>query len=88
MEKILHGAKPGCLPPGAGGDDMLKVKTFGAELQPPKTMDELDELDEMVNRFISDNKVLDVISVSDMATTDDDGRTIGLIRVMCYEEKG
>jgi hypothetical protein len=65
---------------------MIKVKTFGMEIRPLKTMGELRELDEMVNGFISESKVKDVISVSDTATTDDKGETIGLIRVVCYEE--
>ncbi len=64
---------------------MIKVKTFGMELKPLQTMHELAELDEMVNTFIATNKVRDVISVSDSATTDDKGETIGLIRVLCYE---
>jgi hypothetical protein len=65
---------------------MMKVKTFGIEIRPLQTMHELAELDAAVNRFISDNKVKRVISVSDAATTDDTGETIGLIRVICYEE--
>lgn len=48
-------------------------------------MHELSELDEIVNRFISENNIQRVISVSDAATTDDKGETIGLIRVLCYE---
>ncbi len=64
---------------------MIKVKSFGMEIMPLKTMKELAELDEMVNRFIAENKVKNVISVSDVATTDDKGETIGLVRVVCYE---
>lgn len=64
---------------------MFKVKTFGVEIRPLKTMHELTELDEMVNNFISESNVKRVISVSDVATTDDKGETIGLIRVLCYE---
>jgi len=64
---------------------MFKVKTFGIEIRPLKTMHELADLDEMVNRFISENAVRKVVSVSDVATTDDTGETIGLIRVLCYE---
>ncbi len=64
---------------------MIKVKTFGMELKPLQTMHELSELDEMVNTFIAANRIKDVISVSDSATTDDKGETIGLIRVLCYE---
>lgn len=64
---------------------MIKVKTFGMELKPLQAMRELSELDELVNTFIATNMVKDVISVSDSATTDDKGETIGLIRVLCYE---
>lgn len=64
---------------------MIMVKTFGMEIRPLKTMHELAELDAMVNKFISENKVKKVVSVSDAQTTDDKGETIGLIRVLCYE---
>ncbi len=65
---------------------MMKVKTFGMEIRPLQTMHELAELDASVNEFISGNKVKRVVSVSDCTTTDDTGETIGLIRVICYEE--
>lgn len=64
---------------------MIKVKTFGIDLKPMKTIMELSEIDKTVNTFIEENKVKRVISVSDAATTDDTGETIGLIRVLCYE---
>ncbi len=64
---------------------MVKVKTFGMEIRPLRTMNELHQLDELVNKFISENNVKNVISVSDSPTTDDKGETIGLIRVICYE---
>lgn len=64
---------------------MIKVKTFGMEIRPLKTMHELAELDATVNKFISENNVKKVVSVSDASTTDDKGETIGLIRVLCYE---
>jgi hypothetical protein len=50
-----------------------------------KTMLELSGIDKTVNTFIEENNVKRVISVSDAATTDDTGETIGLIRVLCYE---
>jgi len=65
---------------------MAKVKSFGIEIRPMMTMQELHELDRMVNDFITQNNIKRVISVSDAATTDDKGETIGLIRVLCYEE--
>jgi len=64
---------------------MIKVKTFGIDLKPMKTIMELSEIDKTVNTFIEENKVKRVVSVSDAATTDDTGKTIGLIRVLCYE---
>ena len=64
---------------------MVKVKTFGVEIRPMKAMKELAEIDGMVNTFISEQNIKKVISVSDVATTDDTGETIGLIRVLCYE---
>lgn len=65
---------------------MFRVKTFGMDLQPFKTMNALAELDRMVNEFLNNNPVNRVISVSDTPTTDDKGETIGLIRVVSYEE--
>jgi hypothetical protein len=65
---------------------MYKVKTFGIEIRPLQTMRELSELDGAVNKFIVDNAVKRVVSVSDVATTDDKGETIGLIRALCYED--
>jgi hypothetical protein len=51
-----------------------------------KTMQELKRLDDMVNEFLAGNGVSKVISVSDSPTTDDKGETIGLVRVIAYEE--
>jgi len=62
-----------------------KVKTFTNELKVFHAMKELAALDEQVNRFIADNKVKKVISVSDTTTADNTGATIGLIRVLVYE---
>jgi len=63
----------------------IKVKTFTTEVKIFQTMKELDALDDQVNRFIIENKVKKVASVSDTATTDNTGATIGLIRVLTYE---
>jgi hypothetical protein len=62
-----------------------KVKTFTTELRIFQTMKELDALDNQVNLFIAEHKVKRVVSVSDVATTDSSGATIGLIRVLTYE---
>jgi hypothetical protein len=63
-----------------------KVKSFGMEIRPMKTMQELQQLDEMVNSFVAANHVKKLISVSDAPATDDTGETIGLIRVIAYED--
>jgi hypothetical protein len=63
----------------------LKVKTFVTEVRIFQTMKELRDLDDQVNRFIVESGVRKVISVSDTATTDNTGATIGLIRVLAYE---
>lgn len=63
---------------------MIKVKTFGEPLKPFKAQTELNELDERVNEFIVRNEVKKVISISD-TTTNEEGNTIGLVRVMVYE---
>lgn len=64
----------------------FKVKSFGMEIRPMKTMQELRQLDEQVNRFIAENGVKRIISASDSSTTDDKGETIGLVRVVAYED--
>lgn len=64
----------------------IKVKSFGMEIRPLKTMQELKTLDEAVNSFIAQNGVKKVVSVSDSPTTDDKGETIGLVRVVAYED--
>ncbi len=63
---------------------MIKVKTFSNELKIFHTMDELKELDDQVNGFISENGIKDVVSVSDTCTTGD-GSTIGIIRESVIE---
>ena len=64
---------------------MIKIKTFGEPLQPFKAQRELEELDGRVNRFIIENGITKVLSVSD-STTVEAGNTCGLIRVLVYEE--
>ncbi len=68
-----------------GEKKSYKVKTFTTELKIFQTIRELEVLDDQVNRFIADNKVKKVVSVSDTTTTDNTGATIGLIRVLTYE---
>ena len=64
---------------------MIKVKTFGEPLEPFRARKELEELDARINQFIGENGIKRVISVSD-STTHEEGSTIGLIRVLVYEE--
>ncbi len=64
---------------------MIKVKTFTNELKILHVMNELEELDNQVNRFIQDSGVEKVVSVSDACTTSE-GSTIGIIRVLTYKE--
>lgn len=64
---------------------MIRVKTFGEPLEALRTHKELDELDSRINRFIQENGIKKVISVSDSVTSEE-GSTIGLIRVLVYEE--
>ncbi len=63
---------------------MVKVKTFASPLKIFHARKELEGLDEMVNKFIEENQVQKVISVSDACTTDDSG-TMGVIRVLAYD---
>ena len=65
---------------------MIKVKTFTSPLKVFHTQQQLSQLDEQVNTFISEKTGRRVISVSDTCTTDDKGSTIGIIRVIAYEE--
>jgi hypothetical protein len=65
--------------------NMVKVKTFTNPLKIFQAKKELEELDDMVNRFIEENGVQKVVSVSDTCTTDDSGASIGVIRVIAYE---
>jgi len=65
---------------------MIKVKTFTSPLKVFHTKQELGQMDEQVNTFIAETAGRRVISVSDTCTTDDNGATIGIIRVVAYEE--
>ncbi len=65
---------------------MIRVKTFACPLKIFRSKQELEDLDHSVNTFIEENNIEKVMSVSDACTTDDTGATIGLIRVLVYEE--
>ena len=64
---------------------MVKVKTFTSPLKIFHVHNELMTLDKEVNDFLQTNKVKMVVSVSD-STTIIDGGTMGVIRVIAYEE--
>lgn len=64
---------------------MVKVKTFTSPLKIFHVHNELVELDKGVNEFLQASKIKKVISVCD-TTTNTDGGTMGIIRVLTYEE--
>ena len=64
---------------------MVKVKTFGESLLPLKTHMELEALDRRINDYIRENNISRIISVSD-TTTASEGSTIGIVRVLVYED--
>ncbi len=63
---------------------MVKVKTFGSQFKIFHITQELEELDKKVTDFIAENNVKKVISVSDSTTTNTDGATMGILRVLAY----
>jgi hypothetical protein len=63
---------------------MTKVKTFTNELKIFHARNQFKELDAIVNKYIQENKIEKVISVSDTCT-ESDGNTVGIIRVLTYE---
>ena len=69
-----------------GGDSVARVKTFTMPLKIFETVRELEALDEQVNKFAKDKGIKKIISTSDTCTTDANGATIGIIRVVAYEE--
>lgn len=69
-----------------GVSAMIKVKSFTAQLKIFHARTELDELDKEVCDFIASQGIRKVISIGDAPTTGDKGETIGLIRVLAYEE--
>jgi hypothetical protein len=69
-----------------GGVVMIKVKTFASPMKVFHVHEELESLDTQLNRFLEERGIKSVISVSDTSTSDDSGATIGLIRVLTYEE--
>ncbi len=64
---------------------MTRVKTFTSPLRMFHVHNELVELDKSVNDFLQQNNIKKVISVCD-STTITNGGTMGIIRVLTYEE--
>ena len=64
---------------------MPKVKTFTSDLAIFKTIGQLDELDNLVNKFINDNNVSKIYSISDTTTANENGATMGIIRTIAYD---
>jgi hypothetical protein len=64
---------------------MPKIKTFTTDLRIFKTAAQLQALDEVVNAFIAEGGIQKVYSVSDTTTTDENGATMGLVRVLAYD---
>ena len=64
---------------------MVRVKTFTSPLKIFQVHNELVALDKEVNDFLQANKIKKVVSVSD-STTNTDGGTMGIVRVLTYEE--
>jgi hypothetical protein len=69
-----------------GGDSVVRLKTFTMPHKVFETVRELEALDEQVNKFIKEKQIRKVLSASDACTTDANGATIGIIRVVAYEE--
>jgi len=65
---------------------MIKVKTFTSQLKIFNMMNEIQELDEAVNNFIASNGITKVISTGDAISTGTSGETMGIIRVLTYEQ--
>ena len=65
---------------------MTKVKTFMSNIRVFHAVREIEALDEDVNKFVQENNVDKIISVNDACTTDANGATIGIIRVVAYKE--
>ena len=65
---------------------MYKVKTFGTDMKVFHVHKELERLDGKVNAFLAGRPKARLVGVSDTPVTDDKGATIGVMRVVAYEE--
>ena len=64
---------------------MPKVKTFTSDLAIFKTIGQLETLDDRVNKYIKENNVTTIYSVSDTTTANENGATMGIIRTIAYD---
>jgi len=65
---------------------VYRVKTFGTDMKVFHVHKELERLDREVNDFFSGRAQAKLVGVSDMPVNDDRGSTIGMVRVVAYEE--
>jgi hypothetical protein len=65
---------------------VYRVKTFGTDMKVFHVHHELERLDREVNEFFAGHPESRLIGVSDSAVTDDKGATIGILRVVAYDE--
>lgn len=65
---------------------MAKVKTFTSQLKIFHVMNELEEFDGVVNDYIASNGIKKVVSTSDALFSGKEGETIGIVRVLTYED--
>jgi hypothetical protein len=63
-----------------------KVKTFGTDFQVFHVHKELERLDRDVNGFLAERPGAELVGVNDCPVTDENGKTIGLVRVVSYRE--
>ncbi len=65
---------------------MYKVKTFGTDMKIFHVHKELERLDQEVNRFFDARPKAVLVGVSDMPVADEKGSTVGMVRVVAYQE--
>lgn len=65
---------------------MIRVKTFTTQLRIFHAMHEIADLDRAVNDFLAKEGIRTVVSVGDSVTAGGDGKSIGILRVVAYED--
>ncbi len=66
---------------------MIKVKTLGCSLKIFHAAKELPELDETINDFLQKENISPVLSAGDEPVTGLSGATIGVMRVVAYDDE-